>query len=218
MLKDSSIDLMASITGSAQDFKLILDYLPAYLPQFTRFHNVMGGISLGGHTTYQIASMVPGQLEGFVVVVGCPNLSSLLLTRLGINAADLDTTSSELDRVSYEKIERVMNDQQRRRWPPALAKLVSESDRKVREEFPPEVPMLICCGKQDPLVPAFYTAEWLKKRREEGRSLGNETFFVQENTGHSCTKEMVAMIAGWLGKMFETQKIAYMSAATESHL
>jgi len=106
----------------------------------------------------------------------------------------------------------------KRRWPRALAELTSEDDRRVREEFPSDIPMLICCGKQDPLVPAFYTAEWLKKRKEEGLSSGNETFFLQENTGHSCTKEMVAMIAAWLGRLFEAQRTEFESPPTESHL
>lgn len=201
-----SMDLLSLISGSAQDFKLILDYLPAYLPQFTRFHNIMTGISLGGHTAYRLASLAPGQFEGFAIVVGCPTLASLLLSRLGIDPAAFDTTKAELGSVSYDRLQATMNEEQRRRWPRALAEQISEGDRNVYEEFPADVPLLLCNGKQDPLVPAFYTASWLEKRSRNGLSPGEEEkvkFFVQENTGHSCTKEMVAMIAAWLGNMFE---------------
>jgi pimeloyl-ACP methyl ester carboxylesterase len=201
------MDLLSVISGSAQDFKLVLDYLPAYLPQFTRLYNIMVGVSLGGHTAWRMASHAPGQLDGFAMVVGCPNLTSLLLSRLGINPTALDTTAEELDTVSYQRLEKVMDEQQRRRWPRALAELIREGDRKVYEEFPAHVPLLMCNGMQDKLVPALYTASWLEKRRRRngGKSgaKGNVKFFVQENTGHSCTKEMVAMIASWLSDMYK---------------
>lgn len=220
-----SIDLLSIISGSAQDFKLILDYLPMYLPQFTVFHNIMAGISLGAHTAYRLASLAPHQLRGFAIIVGCPSLTSLLLSRLGIDPASLGTTTTELDSLSYDRLEKVMDEQQKLRWPRALAELVREGDRKVYEEFPADVPLLICSGKQDPLVPAFYTASWLEKRRRRRRTglpseteEGNVKFFVQENTGHSCTKEMVAMMAVWLGKMFEAESAEIRSVLTESHL
>ena len=214
------MDLLSVISGSAQDFKLILDYLPAYFPQFTHFHNIMAGVSLGAHTAYRIASLAPGQFEGFATVVGCPTLTSLLLSRLGIDPAAVSAVAAELDGVSYERLEKVMDKEQRRRWPQALAELIREGDRKVYEEFPADVPLLICNGKQDPLVPAFYTTSWLEKRRVNGLSLEerNVEFFVQDNTGHSCTKEMVAMIAAWLGNIFESRSVEHTSVLAESRL
>jgi pimeloyl-ACP methyl ester carboxylesterase len=202
------MDLLSVISGSAQDFKLMLDYLPNYFLQFTRFHNIMFGISLGGHTAYRLASLSPAQIEGFAIAVGCPTIGCLLLTRLGIDAAALGIKAAELGDVSYDKLEKAMNKEQRRRWPRALAGLVMEVDRKVYEEFPADAPLLICNGKQDSLVPTFHTASWLEKRRENILAPGEEEkvkFFVQDNTGHSCTKEMVGMIAAWIGHMFESR-------------
>jgi hypothetical protein len=207
-LKWCRMDLLSTISASAQDFKLILDYLPTYFPQFTHFHNVMLGVSLGGHTAYRLASLLsPNQIQGFCIVVGCPSLGSLLLSRLGIDASALGTTTSELGSVSYERLETVMTKEQRRRWPRALAEIIFDSDRAVYEMFPVDVPLLICNGKQDPLVPTFFTGKWLEKRRENklvpGEE-GNVKFFVQDNTGHSCTKEMVAMIADWIMSMSDS--------------
>ncbi|KAF5575303.1 alpha beta hydrolase family domain-containing protein [Fusarium pseudoanthophilum] len=102
--------------GSAQDFKLILDYLPAYLPRFRNFHNIMLGVSLGGHTAWRMASVAPGQFEAFAIVVGCPNLTSLLLSRLGLDAATFGVDQDELDKVPYAELEKVMSEEQRRRW------------------------------------------------------------------------------------------------------
>ncbi|OQV07349.1 hypothetical protein CLAIMM_11799 [Cladophialophora immunda] len=193
------MDLLSMISGSAQDFKLILDYLPAYLPQFTRFHNIMAGVSLGGHTAWRMASLAaPGQIEGFAMVVGCPSLNPLLLSRLEIDVAALATAS-------YDDLEKVMTAEQKRRWPRALAGLVREGDRVVAEEFPTDVPVLLCNGAVDPLVPPQYTVAWVDRVREVERKneSGRVRFFVQENTGHSCTKEMVALIASWLGDVFQ---------------
>jgi len=215
------MDLLSTISGSAQDFKLILDYLPSYFPQFTRFHNIITGISLGGHTAYRTASLASGKFEGFAIVVGCPTLAPLLLNRLGIDPKVFGSTASELGGVSYDELKKVMNTQQRRRWPRALAELIREGDKKAYEEFPTDVPLLLCNGKEDPLVPAFYTASWLERRREVVSSpCGGENvqFFVQENTGHSCTKEMVAMIAAWVGDLFEARTVQSTFVPTESRL
>jgi hypothetical protein len=168
----------------------------------------MLGVSLGGHTAWRMASLAPGQLEAFAIVVGCPNLTSLLLERLGINPASLEVKGEELHTISYKRLKTVMNKQQRRRWPQALAELVREGDRKIYEEFPAHLPLLLCNGVHDSLVPARYTASWLEGRApltgDVALGGNNTTLFVQENTGHSCTKEMVYMIADWLGDLYKS--------------
>ena len=202
------MDLISIISGSAQDFKLVLDFLPAYLPQFSCFHNIMMGVSLGGHTAWRIASLASGQFEAFAIVVGCPNLTSLLVERLGVDPAILGIKGEELDTVAYDQLSEVMNEKQRRRWPRDLAELVREGDRMAYEEFPVHVPLLMCNGVHDQLVPARYTSSWLERTsRLNGvlpQAKKSAKLFVQENTGHSCTKEMVEMVAEWLGEMYRT--------------
>lgn len=203
-----SMDLISMISGATQDFKLVLDFLPAYLPQFTRFHNIMLGVSLGGHTAWRMALAARSQIEAFGMVVGCPNLSSLLLERLGIDAEVFGVKGEELETIDYNQLEKVMNEKQRRRWPRALAELIREDDKRILEEFPANVPLFMCNGKYDKLVPSRYTSSWLERRAailngdtplEESKA----RLFVQENTGHSCTKEMVAMLADWLGDLYK---------------
>lgn len=82
------------IEGSAQDFKLIMDFIPAYLPDCARIYNIMGGISLGGY----------GRFHGFAMFVGSSNLTSLLLSRLGIQ---IDV--SGIDTLEYKKLYELMN-------------------------------------------------------------------------------------------------------------
>lgn len=197
------LDLLSTISGAAHDFKLLLDYLPAYLPQFSRFRNIMMGVSLGGHTAWQMPALAPSQLEALAIVVGCPNLTSLLVERLGIDASSLGAKADHLHTVRYDDLQTVMTEQQKRRWPRALADLAREADRKVEDEFP-DVPMMLCNGQYDTLVPARYIASWVERRRKRQGNAGvkDTELFVQENTGHSCTKEMVAKIADWLGDMY----------------
>lgn len=130
------------------------------------------------------------------MVVGSPNLTSLLLSRLGIQI-DL----SDIDTLEYKQIYELMTPQQRRMWPRTLDKLVRDGDRVVTESFPTDVPILLCNGKYDKLVRAKHTEEWVAKRKHSK----NIKLLVQDNTGHSCTKEMVAMLAVWLSDMFRVQ-------------
>ncbi|KAM0512119.1 hypothetical protein ACHAPE_009167 [Trichoderma viride] len=204
------MDLISMISGATQDFKLVLDFLPAYLTQFTRFHNIMLGVSLGGHTAWRMALAARSQIEAFAMVVGCPNLTSLLLERLGIDAAVFGVNGEELETIEYNQLERVMNEQQRRRWPRALAELTRKDDKRILEEFPTDIPVFMCNGEYDKLVPSRYTSAWLERRRAmlNGDVASEESkarLFVQENTGHSCTKEMVAMLADWLGGLYKLQ-------------
>ncbi|CRG87186.1 hypothetical protein PISL3812_04203 [Talaromyces islandicus] len=199
--ENHAMDLTSMISGSAQDFKLVVDYLPCYLPQFSRFYNIMAGVSLGGHTAWRIASLAaPGQFHAYAMVVGCPQLTPLLLSRLGIDQSAVGPEDMQHDTLKYDDLELIMTPEQRRRWPRSLAEMIYRDDRKVTYQFPTNVPLLLCNGVHDTLVPAKYTASWLeeRRRREAPGSEQDVTFYVQENTGHSCTKEMVAMMAGWL--------------------
>lgn len=193
------MDLLSVISGSAQDFKLVLDYLPTYLPQFTRFYNVMLGVSLGGHTAWRIASLInPGQFYAYTMVVGCPSLSTLLLSRLGLDPASLERDGP----FDYEKLRKHMDLTQQRKWPRSLAEIVDREDRQVTNDFPTDVPLLLCNGVHDKLVPAKYTRAWVEERKQTPDGTKQDIrLFIQENTGHSCTKEMVAMMAGWLGEI-----------------
>jgi pimeloyl-ACP methyl ester carboxylesterase len=128
-----------------------------------------------------------------LLTLNSPNLTALLLSRLSFDPAILSTTISELCNISYDDLVKVLNEKQKSRWPRALHELVSSQDRKIDEDFP-DVPLLLMGGTDDTLVPVKHTEPWVASRK------GNKNieFFVQENTGHSCTKEMVAKMAIWL--------------------
>ncbi|KAK9326704.1 Alpha/Beta hydrolase protein [Lipomyces starkeyi] len=193
------VDLLSLIDGSAQDFQLLLNYMPAYLRGFRRFYNVVGGVSLGAHMAWRMAALSGDQIHAMWMVVGCPNLTSLLLSRLDVNPADLNTTAEQLYKVPYDDLYTVMTEEQRRKWPRRLSEILRDSDRAIDEEFPAHIPLLLQNGLLDQLVPYKYTMPWVDKYKNS-RAV---EFFVQDNTGHSCTKEMVANIAVWLAKLFQ---------------
>lgn len=177
------LDLLSMIGGSAQDVKLIMDFLRAYLPHCSRIYNIMGGISLCGHTAWRIASLAPGRFHGFAIVVCSPKLTSLLFSRLRIQ-----TGLPDINTLGYRKLSELMNSQQKRMWPWTLDKLVHEGDRVVAESFSARVPAMNWCQK---------STQWVATREDSK----NITVFVQGNTGHSCTKEMVSLLAGWFPRL-----------------
>lgn len=186
------------ISGATHDFKLVLDHLPSYLSQFTKLHNIMMGVSLGGHTAWRMPALAPHQLEGIIIVVGCPSMTSLMLERLDFDASVVGVDVSDLHEPTYDALEPYMTELQKRRWPRPLAELVRKDDLEIAHNFG-DLPMILCNGKYDNLVPAQHTSFWVERRKQRGPAMKDTELFIQDNTGHSCTKEMVAKIADWIG-------------------
>ncbi|KAH0496098.1 hypothetical protein TgHK011_003479 [Trichoderma gracile] len=211
-LKNATVQRVfeASMICMPKSFELV-EFLPAYLPQFNRLHSVWLDVSLGAHTAWRLALAVPGQIEAYAMVVGCPSLSHLLLARLGVDPGDVNVEAEKLETVSYEELEKVMDEQKRRRWLRALAELVHRDDKRILKELPRELPLFTCNGEHDKPAPARYTTSCVQRRnamlKRNGMSeQGKTRLFTQENAVHSCTKEMAAMLAAWLGGLFELSK------------
>lgn len=195
--------MLSIISGSAYDYELIIECLPTYLPEFNKFYNFMSGVSLGGHTSWRVATSPvaqKGKLHGVAVIIGCPKLTSLFLSRLGVDieaAAQQFKVSLDLvHMIPYDKLSTILTEEQRRRWPRSLAEFTTSLDRVVEQSYPRDIPTLILNGKIDPLVPDKFTAQWVKQRTAEGYD--NIEYISQENTGHKCTSEMVDNVSRWL--------------------
>ena len=189
------------------DFKLVMSYLPAYLTQFTKHHIIMAGVSLGGHTVWRMPALVPN-IEAMAIVIGCPILSGLLLSRLDIDLKALKEPVSKLYKISYDDLTQVMNETQKKRWPRKLHEIVCERDRVIFEEEFPCMPLLLMGGKEDRLVPAKFTEDWFYGSDSIGVRCDKAEFelFVQDNTGHTCTKEMVWKLAELLIELYGPKK------------
>jgi hypothetical protein len=202
--KKNRQDLVSIVSGTAADLELLIAYLPAYLPQFHTFYNVVSGISLGGHTCWRLATSrvaaTTKKLHGLAIVVGCPHISALLLSRLGVDLDALGVPIERIHTIPYDALAAVLTETQRQRWPRAVSELFAGFDRETDEEFPRDVPTYILNGKLDTVVPDRFTAPWVARRREEGYA--NIEYFVQANDGHACTDLMVGKIARWLARSY----------------
>ncbi|KAL2824346.1 Alpha/Beta hydrolase protein [Aspergillus cavernicola] len=193
-------DMLSIVSASAHDFQLLIDYLPAYLPvHFSKFYNIIAGVSLGGHTAWRIAqSLGATKVHGIAPIVGSPNLTGLMVNRLGVDPAALNSVTQDLYSFAYKDLAAILNEEQKRRWPESLSNVIQAADRAIAEDFPRDIAILAQNGGLDPLVPNDFTARWMQ--HYEGRD--KTDYFVQQNTGHTFTKEMVANIAGWLVGLF----------------
>ena len=197
-------DMLSSIAGSAHDLELLIDYLPLYLPgRFEKFYNVVSGISLGGHISWRMATSsvaARGKIHGLAIVVGCANLTALLLSRLGVSTAAFTVPLNKLYGLPYDQLSAILMEVQRQRWPRAVSELLTELDRATDEAFPRNIPTLVLHGALDQLVPNIITEANVTNQKAEADA--NIEYFVQQNAGHTCTLEMVDRMAEWLATLF----------------
>ncbi|KAK5049344.1 hypothetical protein LTR84_004273 [Exophiala bonariae] len=81
--ENHALDMYSSYAGTAQDTSLLLDYLPGYIfPDSTRTidHNVVLGISLGGHAAWHVIAHDP-RFSAAIPVIGCPDYARLMADR-----------------------------------------------------------------------------------------------------------------------------------------
>ena len=211
-----SFDMTSLINGSAQDLYLFMNMLPCYLPGASIVRNYVFGISLGAHTAWRLPRLVANQpgaaIHAMAPVIGSPDLTGLLLSRLGVDVEALKRAKGVANsyELSYTTLKSVMSEQQQRRWPEPLHAVVAEDDRWIHTNFPlansmtdskatAGIKMLLQNGLQDSLVPFSFTEPWVSAHGGARNQCSGGTWFeVQENTGHTCTKEMVARVADWL--------------------
>ncbi|EOD47820.1 hypothetical protein GTA08_BOTSDO06752 [Neofusicoccum parvum] len=85
-------DMFSIYHGTANDTSLLLSYLPAYIsPQLTQ--NLVLGISLGGHATWQVALQEP-RITTAVSIIGCPDYTTLMRQRAEKSKLQTWTSSS----------------------------------------------------------------------------------------------------------------------------
>lgn len=72
-------DMFTLFSGTAQDVSMLITHLPSYLPFTPTFH-ICGGVSLGGHATWQCL-LNDSRIRAGIVVVGCPDYVRLMTDR-----------------------------------------------------------------------------------------------------------------------------------------
>lgn len=198
------VDMVSSIRGIVEDLKVTMDFLPAYLDLERHLDkelrkvldtkithtNIVLGYSLGAHAAIRFAHKYPELVAVVNPVIGCFNLSSLLVERLRQVPA--------LDKkwFYFNYLELDLTQEQQRHYPEALHTLLSLEDTDIFEKFPfGVVKLFFSFGAEDKLVPPEYSRLWV----DLGLSSNSDSAsFVQEKTGHNVTMEMIDAFTTWL--------------------
>lgn len=134
---------------------------------------IASGLSLGGHVTWNILAEDP-RITAAIIIVGSPNLTNMLLDRLGgyTSASDVPNGTKE--------------------WPQSIEKLYQVRDDRLKKISGKKI--LILNGAVDPLVPSKFTRPWI-----ENYAVNNDvTFIEQEENGHWLSYQMMDKIVDWV--------------------
>ncbi|KAB8264814.1 Alpha/Beta hydrolase protein [Aspergillus pseudonomiae] len=168
-------DMLAMIDGNVFDIQAVMKYLKVYTgDRFTPTEFVMSGLSLGGHTAWDILSKVEG-IQAAIIIVGSPNLTDLLTERLGDAADSEDGTGLT-------------------KWPKSISAMYKARDQSLEQINGKRI--LILNGALDMLVPNKFTLPWV----ERNASQNDVSFNVFENTGHWLSFEMMDTIVEWVSQ------------------
>jgi pimeloyl-ACP methyl ester carboxylesterase len=199
--KSHAQDLLTMIQGSAQDASLVMDVLPAYLPFCVvgkGIRHVVTGASLGGHTCWRVAQIRgKAKLHAMAPMIATPYLSLMLLRRLkyqvpGDNGAAVHLSAShDHHMVSARNARSKLGKEAQKYWPESLHELALSLDSLNVEDG---IKVFILNGENDPSIPPKYSEQFYERNK------GNKDIklFVQPNTVHSCTPEMLDRIGQWL--------------------
>lgn len=207
-----ALDMISSIDGNAADLKLIIEYLPSYLNleflldsklkselgSTIKYVNILSGISLGGHTVIRFASQYPHLVDIINPIIGCNDLSTLLINRLIETPIDSPDYDKKLFYYNYDELP-LSNQQRQYEYPEFFHKYLSIEDKKIWEDFPmSKIKLFATFGEQDTLVPPKLSKFWIESYLSTN---DDSESFTQENAGHECTPEMIDKFTTWLAKI-----------------
>ncbi|WFD25969.1 hypothetical protein MNAN1_000942 [Malassezia nana] len=185
------IDMYGMIHGTSTDVSFLLKMLPAYLfPNDERIVSLFAvtGKSLGGHAAWQVLAHEPIIRVG-VPFIGTPDFQKLLAQRT--KASDLPDAPPQVPMSLRSVIQRIDPAQAPYNRPdpsnPFFGKKICS-----------------CSGEDDHLVRWSFSEEFLKSlvvappgSEDANRSL---EIFLQPNTGHKVTPEMLRFGGRWLAQ------------------
>ncbi|KAI5968036.1 hypothetical protein KGF57_000262 [Candida theae] len=207
-----AVDMLSTIMGNVQDLKVLIDFLPDYLNlesyltnEFKsknqhyniKHRNIISGYSLGAHTVFRFANEYPDLVYAINPVIGCVDLSSLLINRLKQN----DVSSTDYDKrwfyYSYDEL-KLSPGQETAQYPEHFHKVLSKQDESVWENFAMNsIKMHASFGQEDKLVPHKLSSVWCDSYLNTN---GDTEVNVYEGVGHDVPEKMVEDFTTWLVK------------------
>ncbi|GMF78500.1 unnamed protein product [Aspergillus oryzae] len=162
--------------GTTDDIKLVMKYLASYVDGIfhpTQF--IVTGVSLGGHITWNMLAEEPS-IAGAIIIVGSPNLTDMLVERLGYaSLSDIPQNTKE--------------------WPRSIERLYRERDQALEKIVGKKI--LILNGALDTLVPSKFTDPWVAKYAHQN----DVKFIVQEDCGHVLSFRMMEEVVEWVAQI-----------------
>ncbi|KAG1785877.1 Alpha/Beta hydrolase protein [Suillus plorans] len=170
-----AVDMYTIQTGTAQDVSFLIDHIPSSLypsGERTIVEWGMGGVSLGGHSTWIALSREPRLTLG-IPIIGCPDYMKLISRRAQSSNIPLSPPYFPTSFMTYVE----------RHDPAQLAYRTKDASNPF---FGKKV--LVLSGKDDKLVPWVASAEFV-----DGLEVGEggvKKVVVEEGAGHECTSGM----------------------------
>ncbi|KAK6202398.1 Alpha/Beta hydrolase protein [Scheffersomyces amazonensis] len=207
-----AIDMVSCIEGNVADLKLIIDHLQGYLnleyhltesfkekvqPYFT-FKNFISGYSLGAHTVIRFANKYPELVEILNPIVGCSDLSSLLINRLKRTPLESEDYDKKYFYFKYGELQ-LTEEQKRDQYPEYFHNYLSKQDQSIFENFAMhKIKLFASFGAKDTLVPPKLSQVWTELYQNTN---DDSEVFIQEDAGHQVTQEMLDRFITWLAKL-----------------
>ncbi|ODV80394.1 uncharacterized protein CANTADRAFT_25978 [Suhomyces tanzawaensis NRRL Y-17324] len=201
-------DLITVIDGIVADLKLLTTSVPFYLDldryisrankelgTTIKYRHSFSGNSLGGHAVIRFANEYPNLVNVLNPVIGCPDLTTLLVNRL--TKAPLDSVAYDKKYFYFEYDELPLNAEQRLVYPESLHRHIAAQDISIYENFNMNIKLFSSHGKDDKLVPTKLASSWLDIYKNTN---GVTEAFIQEGVGHATTEEMIDNFTTWLVK------------------
>ena len=174
--------MYSQVVGTAQDCSMLIDALPAKLPELS-MENGVGccGISQGGHFALSLLVNEP-RIDVAVALIG---------------AGDYE----ENMRVRYQNLQRLHEESGTQApewaelWPPATAAMVKKYDPIHNLDAFRNRPCLLLNGAADPLVPDVANRQLLAALRTAGQYADASPFSVHEQAPAFCRGTKLEMIS-----------------------
>lgn len=197
-----ALDMVSSLHGNVADLKTIMDFVPSYLdlePLVAnddlpiKYVNAVSGYSLGAHTTIRFAAKHPELVSVINTNVGCSDVTSLLVNRLR------ETAEFDKKWFFYEYNELQLSEQQKKRLPEALFKLLAAEDQYIFENFPfSQINLFASFYSDDPLVPAKISTSWVDIYRNVNP---NSDVYFEDGRVHNITPAMLEKFSSYYANL-----------------
>ncbi|RPA83394.1 alpha/beta-hydrolase [Ascobolus immersus RN42] len=190
-------DLISSYTGTALDAKMVVQWLPAYLPQLrddeggSRVGKVLvAGVSLGGHATW-VSLLEEGFCDAGCVIVGCADYRKLMEHRAEVMGVESYKASPDTFWGGSKEVPRVLVEQIGKTDP--ASRWAGDKEEVVRRLRGKRI--LALEGAADEEVPPGFSEEVYAEMLGEGVRLEVRRW---EGVGHVCTDEMAGVFTEWV--------------------